>query len=240
MDIQKTKWGQILWDRTLMGNEYMNVGIVTMEVGACIPPHTHYTEQVLVVFEGELISISDGVQTHCRKGDVLHYPSGVIHEACHVGEIPTKHLLVSNPNSIKIEIPVPQFLNTSEAHVSPEETRQLFEQAIRSVKHQYLETLIFPYAIYNAEGTLVEESHRKCMTQCKFHSSNLACQGASVGNDSKTEFVFICNHTYKIINVPIFLPDNLLDIYKVGIFIKMKINHRKAIKMIHHKVHKLR
>ncbi|HEY9642455.1 MAG TPA: cupin domain-containing protein, partial [Coleofasciculaceae cyanobacterium] len=45
------------------------------------PPHTHETDNVGVITQGELILIVDGQETHYRAGDWYHVPAQMVHAA---------------------------------------------------------------------------------------------------------------------------------------------------------------
>ena len=49
--------------------------------GTVIPPHTHDTENVGVITQGELILIIDGKETRYRAGDWYHVPAQDLHAA---------------------------------------------------------------------------------------------------------------------------------------------------------------
>lgn len=46
-----------------------------------IPPHTHETDNVGVITQGELILIMDGQETHYQVGDWYHVPAQTVHAA---------------------------------------------------------------------------------------------------------------------------------------------------------------
>jgi quercetin dioxygenase-like cupin family protein len=49
--------------------------------GTDIPPHTHDTDNVGVITEGELILIVDGQETRYKVGDWYHVPAQTVHAA---------------------------------------------------------------------------------------------------------------------------------------------------------------
>ncbi len=50
-------------------------------IGTEIPPHTHDTDNVGVITQGELILIMDGEEKHYKPGDWYHVPAQAIHAA---------------------------------------------------------------------------------------------------------------------------------------------------------------
>ncbi|HHP7243173.1 MAG TPA: cupin domain-containing protein [Elainellaceae cyanobacterium] len=58
-----------------------NVLFATYPAGTKIPPHTHTTDNVGVITQGELILIMDGQESYYTEGDWYHVPSGVTHAA---------------------------------------------------------------------------------------------------------------------------------------------------------------
>ena len=49
--------------------------------GTVIPPHTHDTENVGVITQGELILVADGKETRYRAGEWFHVPAKGVHAA---------------------------------------------------------------------------------------------------------------------------------------------------------------
>jgi quercetin dioxygenase-like cupin family protein len=49
--------------------------------GAVIPPHSHETENVGVITDGELVLIMNGEETRYRTGEWYHVPAGAAHAA---------------------------------------------------------------------------------------------------------------------------------------------------------------
>lgn len=49
--------------------------------GTRIPPHTHDTDNVGVITQGELILIMDGQETRYQVGDWYHVPAQITHTA---------------------------------------------------------------------------------------------------------------------------------------------------------------
>lgn len=49
--------------------------------GTVIPPHTHETDNVGVITQGELILSMDGQETRYKVGDWYHVPAQAIHAA---------------------------------------------------------------------------------------------------------------------------------------------------------------
>ena len=49
--------------------------------GTVIPPHTHDTDNVGVITQGELILIMDGQETRYKAGDWYHVPAQATHAA---------------------------------------------------------------------------------------------------------------------------------------------------------------
>ncbi|MDX2211684.1 MAG: cupin domain-containing protein [Oculatellaceae cyanobacterium bins.114] len=49
--------------------------------GTIIPPHTHNTDNVGVITQGELILIMDGAETRYKAGEWYHVPAQATHAA---------------------------------------------------------------------------------------------------------------------------------------------------------------
>ncbi|MDO5410891.1 MAG: histidine kinase [Lachnospiraceae bacterium] len=218
MQIQKTIWGSIEWNEQLVGDEFLNVGIVTIEPHAHLLPHIHYTEQVLVVYEGEMLSIADGEKKHCKQGTILHYPQGVVHEVFNIGFGRARHLLVSNPNSVKIDTPFFHFLNKSAKNHCEFNKTDILAEAIDKIWENHLESLHFPYTIYDSTGNLIAKSRTRCEKRCKLQDFNLSCQSVISGKGDNKIFYSICKWGYQIINVPIFFDNDFAGYIQGGYF----------------------
>lgn len=225
MKVQSTTWGNIVWDEQLVGDELLSVGMVNIEPHAHLLPHIHYTEQILVVYEGELLSIADGEARTCTPGTILHYPQGVVHEVYNVGPGAAKHLLVSNPNSVKIEIPFFRLLNESTKNRFDYNKTSLLSNAVEKIRQAYLEPLKFPYSIYDYSGKLIAQSELKCKSTCKLGESGPSCQNVVIGKDENKTFFCICKQGYKIINVPIFFDNDFIGYIQGGYFPESDAEH---------------
>ncbi|MEB3210862.1 MAG: cupin domain-containing protein [Leptolyngbyaceae bacterium] len=49
--------------------------------GTRIPPHSHDTDNVGIITQGELVLIVDGVETRYHVGDWYHVPAHTVHAA---------------------------------------------------------------------------------------------------------------------------------------------------------------
>lgn len=169
MAIQEKDWGRIEWmDNGEEGlfQKGLNVGVVTLHIGAHQQAHIHYEEQVFYVIQGQAISLINGEKMSLRAGRFFRWPAGVTHEIFNIGNIPFQHLLISNPSGIDLD----QFLEEKrDMHYLTEKQREeLLYMAVEAVRTQFLETLPYAYAIFDTKGTLVSQS----VYQTEFCRSN--------------------------------------------------------------------
>lgn len=78
------------------------LGLVTTQVGGSIPPHLHHREdELLILLIGELQCLtSEGWQV-AGPGDVVFFPSGVMHAYRNIGRVPAKHWVIANPAGVE-------------------------------------------------------------------------------------------------------------------------------------------
>ena len=151
---QETDWGEILWlteDKEILSIQGLQVGLVSLFTGRNQPAHIHYDEQVIYVVQGQALSVVDGVESSLRAGDYFHWKAGVEHQVYNIGNVPFQHLLISNPVMGENEEIFPDPEDEDGAHVSPD----LIYIAAEAIRTQFLETLHYAYAIFDAMGNLV-------------------------------------------------------------------------------------
>ncbi|NEP16054.1 MAG: cupin domain-containing protein [Leptolyngbya sp. SIO4C1] len=69
------------FDAFRLAAENCNVLFASYPPGTDISPHTHETDNVGVITQGELILIMDGQETRYGVGDWYHVPAQVVHAA---------------------------------------------------------------------------------------------------------------------------------------------------------------
>ena len=215
MTKQKTDWGEISWlDETQDNTQGLQVGIVTLPVVAHQPKHMHYEEQVIYVTKGQALSKIDGVSTLLKAGDIMHWPAGVEHEIFNVGGVPFQHLLISNPvQEEQIEL----FPEDQNEEISPE----LIYIAIEAIRTQFLETLHYGYAIFDALGSLILQSNympEYCEQCC--HPSKIpgkaACMLSLKPEERSAEKIFKCPYGMEVFHYPIYFMEKFLGYIECG------------------------
>jgi len=61
-------------DREMLAQTYL-------KRGALVPLHSHASEQMTYVLQGSLRFLVDGEEVIVREGEVIHIPSGTMHQA---------------------------------------------------------------------------------------------------------------------------------------------------------------
>lgn len=215
MTKQKTDWGEISWlDETQDNTQGLQVGIVTLPVVAHQPKHMHYEEQVIYVTKGQALSKIDGVGTLLKAGDIMHWPAGVEHEIFNVGGVPFQHLLISNPvQEEQIEL----FPEDQNEEISPE----LIYIAVEAIRTQFLETLHYGYAIFDALGNLILQSNympEYCEQCC--HPSKIpgkaACMLSLKPEERSAEKIFKCPYGMEVFHYPIYFMEKFLGYIECG------------------------
>lgn len=69
------------FDAFKLAAENCDVLFASYPAGTTIPPHSHETENVGLITQGELILTLDGNETHYGPGQWYHVPANVIHAA---------------------------------------------------------------------------------------------------------------------------------------------------------------
>lgn len=191
---QNTDWGQILWlaeNREILPLQGLQVGIVSLFPGRNQARHIHYDEQVIYVVRGQARSIINGEESVLSAGDFLHWKAGVEHQVYNIGSGPFQHLLISNPYADSAEQVFPGEEGVLDGmEVSPD----LIYVAIEAIRTQFLETLHYAYAIFDAQENLVLQSDflpgilRKLLQAgCKFRCLSVYAPAAETGYVSGTK-----------------------------------------------------
>ncbi|NEQ52562.1 MAG: cupin domain-containing protein [Leptolyngbya sp. SIO3F4] len=69
------------FDAYKLAAQNCDVLFASYPTGTDIPPHTHETDNVGVITQGELILIMDGKEKHYKPGDWYHVPAQAVHAA---------------------------------------------------------------------------------------------------------------------------------------------------------------
>ncbi|GGJ32664.1 cupin domain-containing protein [Deinococcus roseus] len=78
------------------------LGLVTTQVGGSIPPHLHHREdELLILLQGELECLTSAGWQTAHPGDVVFFPSGVMHAYRNVSTTPSKHWVIANPAGVE-------------------------------------------------------------------------------------------------------------------------------------------
>ncbi len=67
--------------RKIVTGEREMLAQVYLKKGALVPIHSHDAEQMTYVLQGALKFLIGGEEITVREGEVLHIPSGVLHQA---------------------------------------------------------------------------------------------------------------------------------------------------------------
>lgn len=213
---QTTDWGEISWLEEGQENRApgMQIGRVDMPVGAHQPKHIHYEEQVLYVIDGQALSKVNGVETLLQAGDITHWRAGIEHEIRNVGDVPFRHILISNPIQ---EEQTELFPEAGDEKISPD----LIYIAVEAIRTQFLETLHYGYVIFDSLGNLIMQSSYMtdyCEQCC--HPSQIpgqaACMLSLTPEERKKEHIFQCPYGMEVFHYPIYFREKFLGYIECG------------------------
>ena len=228
MTRQETDWGEILWMDDKENSEDggvrqgVQVGIVTLRIGAHQPRHIHYEEQVVYVLQGEGLSYINGEESDLKPGSLFHWKAGVEHEIYNTGKIPLKHLLIANPERTQ-ELPFEnpekslQQMADEEEPLSPD----IIYVAVEAIRTQFLETLPYGYVIFDRLGNLILQSRfmPEYCEQCCSPSENpgkCSCMVQIPPRKWNQEQTFHCVHGMEVFHYPIYFRGMLLGYIQSG------------------------
>lgn len=222
MSKQKKDWGKVEWmDNGTSGlfQSGMNVGVVTLDVGAHQHRHLHYEEQAIYVIQGQAVSIIDDVETSLTPGKFFHWPAGITHEIFNIGNIPFQHFLISNPNQDGIEDLMEK--SRKKGHQRKEELTGMLYLAVDTIRKQFLDNLQYAYAIYDWAGNLIIQSNYVpgfCFHTCGKAVGGEICECMIPKEITKfrEECTVFCSHGMEIFNVPIFYGEDFLGYVQGG------------------------
>lgn len=222
MGKQKKDWGSVEWmDNGTAGlfQSGMNVGVITLDVGAHQHKHLHYEEQAVYVIQGQAISIIDKVETSLTPGTFFHWPAGITHEIFNIGNIPFQHLLISNPNQDGIEDLMEK--SRKKGGQKKEELTGMLYLAVDTIRKQFLDNLQYAYAIYDWAGNLIIQSNYVpgfCSRTCGKAAGGEICECMIPKEITKfrEECTVFCSHGMEIFNVPVFYGEDFLGYVQGG------------------------
>ncbi len=217
---QETDWGEILWlteDKEILSIQGLQVGLVSLFTGRNQPAHIHYDEQVIYVVQGQALSVVDGVESSLRAGDYFHWKAGVEHQVYNIGNVPFQHLLISNPVMGENEEIFPDPEDEDGAHVSPD----LIYIAAEAIRTQFLETLHYAYAIFDAMGNLVLQSSfypAYCVECCQpaANAGACLCMRQLLREEQGQEKAFHCRYGMEVFHYPVYFRGVFLGYIQSG------------------------
>lgn len=209
MPRQKTDWGYIDWLEENMDESRaaLNVGVVTIFPHAHMNPHIHFTEQVIYTLQGTGYSLINGKKIDMSiPGEILHWEASVIHEMYNEGEEEFKHLMVSCPDMVKFDPVHPD--GTGGCSLSGQEAEEYLLAAVSGTCEQFLNTLHYSYAIFNASGMLAKRTRvfpEFCCLHCmeEISSGEAACMRHCVCYPFYEEMSFECPYGATVFCIPI-------------------------------------
>ncbi len=77
-----------------MGSHEFEIWRASIAVGSRTPKHTHETEEVFVLLQGEVIAMIGEKEVRCKAPATLICPANVPHQLINVGEESTDQILV--------------------------------------------------------------------------------------------------------------------------------------------------
>jgi quercetin dioxygenase-like cupin family protein len=67
--------------RKIVSGEREMLAQIYLKRGALVPMHAHESEQMTYILQGALRFLIEGEEITVREGEVLHIPSGTLHQA---------------------------------------------------------------------------------------------------------------------------------------------------------------
>jgi len=88
MSFRIHKWDEVpekemtpLLSRKVIWGKNQNLALFYLKKGCHLPAHQHVSEQFSYILQGALRFVIDGNEVTVTKGEVIHLPSNIIHEA---------------------------------------------------------------------------------------------------------------------------------------------------------------
>lgn len=235
MAVQVTDWGRISWMEEEHGINSMRglkAGVVTLSAGAHQPRHRHYEEQVIYVIEGQALSILDGVESRLSMGSFFHWKAGVEHEIYNTGKRDFRHLLISSP-----EAESPEEMEFHKKEVPMDVSPDLIYIAVEAIRTQFLETLHYGYAIFDAHGDLILQSRYYpdfCIECCQpaQNPGTCGCMRRIPLKDCAKEIIFSCAYGMEIFQYPILFGGTFMG-YIQGGYIRYSTSQKGRIEEVY-------
>ena len=167
---------------------------------------------------GQARSIINGEESVLSAGDFLHWKAGVEHQVYNIGSGPFQHLLISNPYADSAEQVFPGEEGVlDDMEVSPD----LIYVAIEAIRTQFLETLHYAYAIFDAQENLVLQSDfypEYCVNCCRPAANPGACpcMHQLQKQDMFREQSYHCRYGMEVFYYPIFFRNRFLGYIQSG------------------------
>lgn len=221
---QVTDWGEIFWledKKTEESVQGLQTGIVTLNKGAHQARHIHYEEQVIYVLQGKARSLINGEETILTEGGFFHWQAGVVHEVFNMGAVPFKHLLVSGLAQSETEPLFPERDSEEVCRTEEKVSPDLIYIAVEAIRTQFLESMHYGYAIFDAYGNLILQSQympEYCEECCRASASagQCACMLRLRPGEWEQEQTFRCENGMEIFHYPIFYRNIFLGYIQSG------------------------
>ena len=77
-----------------MGANSYEIWRASIAVGSKTPEHSHETEEVFILLQGEILARIGGKEVRCTAPATLICPANIPHQLINVGTVPTDQILV--------------------------------------------------------------------------------------------------------------------------------------------------
>jgi quercetin dioxygenase-like cupin family protein len=76
----------------------LSIAEVDLQPGGTTGEHSHDSEQLVYILDGEARFAGGGEEHHLARGDLIHIPAGFVHRHDNTGTAPLRQLAIFVPN----------------------------------------------------------------------------------------------------------------------------------------------
>jgi len=225
---QYFEWGYIEWiyepdPGSSLNN--MSIGITTILPNKRQNKHIHYgDEQFIYVLSGEGMQLIGSKVSEMKPKQIYHMEAGTIHETVNNHDIPIKHLLISIPANLDMNLQINQGSQSAFAGDDLLEEVIKLDDEIKHIYESYVLPMNIPITIFDAEGNTVikgKDYPEICRKECLADHDNMTCPMYSLKNEYHppqfaNSSAYICRYGLTVISTPIVIKNKIIGMIKGG------------------------